>query len=420
LVIASDTYDAIERSKTSAESSWHRYQTGEITLETSIQGIREALSPLGIYVSDTGFITYGTGKRYSVALGYLDEPGWLVPLSKLERWRERSGTLLAMMNRARIEFEPSYGTLVRHLGGNADAYKSIAYEIKQQASDIRADRGLPIYQSLNEAFRAHSDRAKAWSDGYQSSYNRAAAAGLPLQEVEKIFAERADPTGWDIRGAQAAVDAASLEYCVSRPYAIGGAAFLTIMSIGGAVQYLQSGKSGIDWIASRDGRVFLLQGGTGIAAMGSAYAVERAMWNWSLSGANGGRCMLRSFAGFGVATAVFVIGDILIQQLYYGSSWSETLDVVGESTAVITISAGITWGVIAISGASGSWAGPIGTGVGIAVSTVYGAGKQVWYAGFSHFLSAANELDIRSWDSRFSAAMRNLETHTTLDQLEKP
>jgi len=161
-----------------------------------------------------------------------------------------------------------------------------------------------------------------------------------------------------------------------------------------------------------EGTAFFLRSGTGAASIGGAFLVERALWQWSLAGDTVARSTLRGMSGLGVATAIFVIGEALLQRMYYGATWAETAGAVGESVTLIVVSTGITWGVVSVGGVSGAWVGPVGVGIGVAVAAIYSGASYYWDE------TDARELDKRMWDARASAVTRLLDSRSTWEKLQ--
>jgi hypothetical protein len=415
LVLPSDTHDQICNAVGEAEQIWKRRTMGSLTHDEAVVQLRKSLSSLGIAVDDQGCCTFGTGRGFAVSLGRPDEPAFRAPFNQLERWHETSATLLMQTERARLTAKPAYKALRDDLfwqmGSRTNADRAITVAI---ADDAKSSVGYSSnYAAWAASGERHAARAAAWAQAKQESMRLAYATDLPQERVDAIYARRAQASSQGARSARSMVRAAAISHSLYRPYLIGSGAFVALISIGGVMQWQSSGTSFTEWMASPEGKVYSMRAGVGAASIATGLAVERALWNWSAAGSGVGRSTLRGVAGFGVATAIFVVGEALIQRCYYGSSWAETAGVVGESTALIAISTGLTWAVVTVGGVSGSWAGPVGMGVGVAVSAIYSG------ATYYRDESNARELDQRIWNVRCHATENYLKSRSTLVRLSQ-
>ena len=420
LVLPSDTYDQIIIVLEEAQSIWRRRQSGAASHAEVVASLRKLLSPHGFSVDELGHVSFGSGRGFAVALGTPDEAGFKAPFLSLERWRETSATLISKTEMARLQAKSTYHHLLvdysAQLGSRAEAARAINRFIKQEAGPW-AD-----FHNLTAAGERHEARAAAWAAAKEEALRFARTVNLPQDRVHSAFRERANPGAFGARAALRAAQGAALTairtqwiaHALYRPYALGAGSFVTLISAGGLLQWQMGPKvSFIEWAKSHEGTAYIIRAGTGGLSLAAGFAVERALWSWSVAGANAGRSTLRSFAGIGAATAVFVLGEALLQRCYYGASWAETAGAVGESVSLIAISTGLTWGIVTIGGISGSWAGPVGIGVGMAVSAIYSGATYYWDE------TNARELDKRIWDARRKTTEKYLESRSTLQRLTK-
>lgn len=368
LVLPKDTYDHLVNSVNQASNIWQQYRSGAISLSTAVVEMRRVLQPHGLFVDERGIIWYGTGRRVAIALGAADRESFQARFRKLERWPETSDTLLALTDRARYQSKPAYRWLINDLseqtGSKATAIRTVRNAIIDSAGDN------PGFRELAAASLQHEIRAKAWASAREQSLRLARVVHLPEEEVHEIFNRRVNPMAAGARSAHAAVRQRALWRSLYEPYAWGASSVMGVVVLSGCLEWMSSGQDFREWLANNEGQAWLVRGISATSALGSAFLIERALWDWSIAGSQQ-RLWLRTLGGLGISSLIFAFGEFVVEYAIQGHTFQEALSRSGTTLLITSLAAVTAYALVSSGFVSGAWAGPVGIVIGLSIASAY-------------------------------------------------
>lgn len=412
LIVTRDVYERITTHYRRAVAKWQQVTGVAEERQAVIESVEKELRPLGLkFDPETGNVSImSDGQR--VNLGPLGSSRIDAALKKLIRDKQTSRQVARNTVRAIMESDPQLNDILQQLGTSKALLDSVVEDIPRQtkahqirlleqrarAGDVAARRAL---RNANRQFTSELER-------YLEARRIAILSGAKIEDIQRVteqlkasFGARGEPEAGRANALteaaeameKVAKDAQSRQVMVGR--ALVGAMTIVGAVVHFAVDHAVAEKDLSQWVREGNLTAWAARAGVGFAAYEASRAAESFVVRQMLAqGAKEGVShlsvgLLGRIAGGGVAGALFVAGESLIQVCVYHASLKEAAAAATQTAVVIAVSEGAVVATTLISEAAGFGAigGPFGIAISIGATAIYLGGSHAWHAQYEYAAS---------------------------------
>lgn len=394
LIVPRDVAKRMKTAVDEAEAVFRQFKDGQLDETSTRRQIRNRLRATGLTLDDETFRIGMTSKGQRLPMGNLGSSEIAGALNKVQAdsltsTQVMNNTLAGLMDPTA---NTSLGRFAKLLSvGDSNSIKGVQAILQQRAETYkrRGHNHYRAYQKAGNWFRyTEAPRLRMETD---LAFRRAEALGVTPESVQKINLTTlpADPIQ---RTAAIKHELNLLSRNASiRQHAVGQGVAAIFFLAGSGVDLYFSGESVGDWLKSDRGKEWAARGVLTSSIVSASIGLERKLAAEAVENGvkkQGGQVVQffgktagrRLLVVGGVAGAMFVGGESLIQVIAYDQSFAEISGQLYESIAVMAVTEAAGFGVYTLlaSGSYGSFAGPMGIAVAVGLAVTYEGVKYVW------------------------------------------